>query len=177
MNHLRDALERLRAAGLTANKAKCEFASNNIKILGFVVKDVAIHPDDSKIQAIKDWKQPKNKHQLKSFLGMVNFFHRHIDHYATKAAPLTDLLPRNKPDKLQWTDKEQNAFDNLKAALMAKPIIRPPNPEKGYVMYTDGSSVAISAVLMQTGDNDEDEYVVAYASKKLTPAEKKYAII
>jgi len=108
---------------------------------------------------------------------MVNFFHRHIDHYATKAAPLTDLLPRNKPDKLRWTDKEQNAFGNLKAALMAKPIIRPPNPEKGYVMYTDGSSVAISAVLMQTGENDEDEYVVAYASKKLTPAEKKYAII
>ena len=45
------------------------------------------------------------------------------------------------------------------------------------IWYTDGSSVAISAVLMQTGENDEDEYVVAYASKKLTPAEKKYAII
>ena len=89
-----------------------------------------IHPDDSKIQVTKDWKQPKNKHQLKSFLGFVNFFHRHIDHYATKAAPLTDLLPGNKPDKLRRTEKQQNAFDNLKAALMAKPILRPPNPKK-----------------------------------------------
>jgi len=43
IDHLRDVLERLRAAGLTANKAKCEFASNHIKILGFVVKDGAIH--------------------------------------------------------------------------------------------------------------------------------------
>ena len=89
--------------------------------------------------------------------GFPKFFHRHIDHYATKAAPLTDLLPRNKPHKLRWTEKEQNAFDNVKAALMAKPVLRPPNPEKGYTLYTDGSLIGVSAILMQTGDNDEDE--------------------
>ena len=87
------------------------------------------------------------------------------------------IAPTNKPDKLRWTEKDQNAFDNLKAALAAKPILRPPNPEKGYTLYTDGSLIGVSAILMQTGDNDEDEYVVGYASKKLTPAEKKFDII
>jgi len=136
-----------------------------LKFLDLLLKTVQfIHPDDSKIQVTKDWKQPKNKHQLKSFLGFVNFFSqayrqctRYTLFYAMKAAPLTDLLPRNKPDKLRWTEKEQNAFANLKAALMAKPILRPSNPEKGYTLYTDGSLIGVSAILMQTGDNDEDE--------------------
>jgi len=87
------------------------------------------------------------------------------------------LLPRNKPEKLLWTEKEQNVLYNLKAALMAKPIPRPPNLEKGYTMYSDGSLIRALAILMQTGENDEDTYVAGYASKMLTPAEKKFAII
>jgi len=177
MSHLRDVLERIRAAGLTVNKAKCEFACNEMKLFGFIVSHGTIQCDPEKVEAIKNWKRPTNKSQLRSFIGTVNFFHRFIDHYATLAAPLTDLLPKRKPDKLLWTDKEQKSFEILKEKLISKPILRPPNPNKGYKIYCDGNSVAIAAVLMQTDDNLIDSYVVSYTSRKLTPAERRYAIV
>jgi len=50
-----------------------------------------------------------------------------------------------------------------------------PNMEKDYKIYADANTVAISGVLMQSGEN-EDDHVIAYTSRKLTPAEKRYPI-
>jgi len=177
LNHVWDVLVRLRNAGLTANKAKCTFACNDFKLLGFVVRDGAIHCDPAKIESIVRWKRPTTKLQLKQFIGLVNFFHRHIDHHATLTAPLTDMLSKKRPDKLQWTENEEKAFEALKMKLISKPILRAPNMQKGYVIYCDANTVAISGVLMQTGDKEGDEYVISYTSKKLKPSEKKFPII
>ena len=49
--------------------------------------------------------------------------------------------------------------------------------KKEYLIYSDANSVAISGILMQTGDNEEDEHVIAYTSRKLTTTEKRYPII
>jgi len=59
---------------------------------------------------------------------------------------------------------------------MEKPILQPPNMEKDYKIYADANTVAISGVLMQSGEN-EDDYMIAYTSRKLTAAEKRYPII
>ena len=176
LNNVRDVLVRLREAGLTVNKSKCAFACNDMKLFGFIVRDGAIHCDPAKVEAVERWKRPTNKTQLKQFLGLLNFFHRHIDHHATIAAPLTDLLSKNKPDKLQWTEKENTAFITLKQKLMEKPILQPPNLEKDYKIYADANTVAISGVLMQSGEYGDD-HVIAYTSRKLTPAETRYPII
>ena len=176
LKHVEDILQRLRAAGLTANVSKCVFASDNLRILGFVVKQGCICVDDEKIDAITQWKLPRNKTQLRSFLGFMNFFNHFIYKYAEIASPLTDMLPRNKPDKLVWGSEEIHAFERLKAALISKPILRPPDFTKGFRIYSDASSVAIGGLLVQE-DDDGNEYIVAFASHKLLPREKRYHII
>jgi len=87
-------LERLQNAGLTANIAKCSVAADSIKILGFWIKDGKICLDDGKVEAVKNWKLPRNKTQLKSYLGFLNFFSHFSENYAALAAPLTDMLAR-----------------------------------------------------------------------------------
>jgi len=174
--HVKDVLDRLRSAGLTANAKKCAFACSRIKILGHIVENGRICPDDDKINVIQKWKVPKNKSQLRSFLGLTNYLREYISHYATLAFPLTELLARNKPDKLKWGAEEQESFDKLKAALTSKPVLKPADPSKGYKLFCDASRMALSAILMQSDDNGNN-YVIGYGSRKLLPRETKYPIV
>jgi len=74
LSHLRDVLERLKNADLTANVSKYVFAAMRIKILGHIVDNGRIIPDDEKVKVIENWKPPKNKTHLRTFLGMVISF-------------------------------------------------------------------------------------------------------
>ena len=174
--HVKDILDRLRSASLTANTKKCSSASNRIKILGHIVENGRICPDDDKIDVILKWNVPKNKTQLRSFLCLTNYLREYISHYAEIAFPLTELLARNKPDKLQWGPEHQKSFDQLKAALTSKPVLRPPDLSKGYKLFCDSSTRSLSAILMHSDDNNRD-YVIAYSSRKLLPREKNYPIV
>ena len=100
-----------------------------------------------------------------------------MEHYATKTFPLTEMLARNKPDKLVWGERELDAFNKLKLALMTKPVLRPPDMSKDFQIFADASSVALSGILVQRDDSTQNYYVVAYASRKLLPRERKFAIV
>jgi len=98
--HVTDMLQKLRMAGLTANNKKCSIASNSTKILGHLVKDGLIYPNDEKMEVIRNWPTPKTKKQVKSFLGLTEYFRDHIHNYAAIAYPLTETLHHGKPDKI-----------------------------------------------------------------------------
>ena len=83
-----------------------------MEFLGHIVSKDGIHVDNSKIQAIKEWKRPSTITELRSFLGLANFYRRFIKDYAKIAAPLTDLLKGDS--KLKWSDSSQEAFEKLK---------------------------------------------------------------
>ena len=177
LTHVRDILTRLRAAGLTANIDKCIFASDDIVVLGHRVMSGKIMPTDEKAKAIIDWQRPKNKYQLKAFLGTVNFFHGFIWHFATIADPLTKLLAKSQPDKLNWGEEQQQSFERLNDEMTKKTILRQADPNKEYLLFCDGSSTGISAILMQYDEQTNQNYAVAYGSRKLTKAEQRYPII
>ena len=174
--HVRDVLERLRNAGLTANVKKCMFGSHKITILGFVIDNGQVCIDEDKIRAVKERKKPKTKSQLKSFLGFTNFVRHMIYRYADIASPLMEMLPRNQPDKLEWNESRNLAFENLKMALVSKPVLRAGNPQIGYQVWTDASSVAVAGVLTQKDDMG-NKYVVSYTSRKLLGHEARYSTV
>ena len=67
-----------------------------MEFLGHIISNKGIKVDQSKIKAIKDWVPLKNISELRSFLGLANFYRRFIQGYAKIAAPLTDLLKADK---------------------------------------------------------------------------------
>jgi hypothetical protein len=176
MSHIRDVLQRLRNAHLTASIAKSDFLLPRMKILGHVIEDGMIKPDEDKISAINQITALKTKRDVKAYLGVTGYYSDFIPKYQEKAFPLTELLKRNKPDKIQFGEKEQQAFDALKQALISKPILFPPDPSSKFILQTDASRMAISAILAQR-DPSGRERVVAYASKKLLPRERLYSVI
>ncbi|KAI5652215.1 hypothetical protein M9H77_29402 [Catharanthus roseus] len=84
---------------------------------------------------------------LRSFLGLVNYYRRFIKGYSARAAPLTDLLKKNRP--WAWSEDCQRAFEDLKKAICKDPVLSLPDYSKPFEMHTDASDFAIGGVLMQ----------------------------
>jgi hypothetical protein len=74
--HLHTIFERLQANGLVLNKNKCLFAVQALDFLGHRVSAAGIAPLESRVAALRNFPQPKTIRQLRSFLGMVNFYRR-----------------------------------------------------------------------------------------------------
>jgi len=124
--------------------------------------------DQAKIQAIVEWEPPTKVTELRSFLGLVNYFQRFIKSYSAMAALLTDLLKKNRA--WDWSSKCQGAFEALKKAVTEEPVLALPNFSKPYKVHTDASDFAIGGVLMQEG------HPVAYESRKLNDTERRYTV-
>jgi hypothetical protein len=89
--HVRQVLELLRSNPFHVCKAKSFFASEETKFLGHIVSAKGIRPDPKKVAAVQEWPVPKNVHNIRSFLGLVNYFRKFIEHFASLAQPLTNL--------------------------------------------------------------------------------------
>ena len=78
--------------GLHLILKKCIFLQDEVVYLGFKINKNGIYPVKEKIEALKNAKEPTNVSELKSFLGLINYYHRHFQNFADKIEPLHRLL-------------------------------------------------------------------------------------
>lgn len=171
LEHLRQVLKRLGDAGLTIKPSKVTLARREISFLGHRVSAEGISIDHSRTRAIHEFRPPKSKKGIARFIGMVNFFRKFIPKFAELAAPLNYL--RKKAVPFQWGDSQQAAFDSLKQALGNAPVLAIPDFQCSFILQTDASNSGLAAVLLQ--EKEGERRPVAYASRSLTDAEKKYS--
>ena len=168
-------LNSIREAGLTANPKKCAIGQEEARYLGYTIGRGVIKPQINKVEAIQNWPRPLNKKQVKAFLGLTGYYRRFIENFASIASPLTDLTKGKDSTMVKWTPEAEQAFQNLKQALCAQPVLVTPDFKKEFIVQTDASDVGIGAVLSQVRDGEE--HPVVYLSKKLNEHEKKYSIV
>ena len=113
--HLRFVLQTLREKQLYAKFSKCEFWFSEVIFLGHVVSVKGIQVDPKKIEAIMEWKQPKNVAEICSFLGLAGCYRRFVEVFSSIAAPLTKLLRKDVP--FTWSEAQQESFEKLKSVL------------------------------------------------------------
>ncbi|KAJ9514191.1 hypothetical protein QJQ45_002279 [Haematococcus lacustris] len=172
VQHLRQVLQLMRENKFYAKLAKCEFNKTQLAFLGHIVgsKGIAVVP--AKVQVVKEWPTPRNLKDLQAFLGLANYFRRFIPNFSSLAAPLTNLTSKQVAAAYDWEHfggSELEAFDGLKEALCSAPVLALPDFSKPFVVCTDASLVGTGGVLMQDGRP------IAYTSKKMSPAETRYA--
>ncbi|CAM5122776.1 unnamed protein product [Natator depressus] len=175
LEHLQKVLERIREAGLTVKAKKCQIGLNRVTYLGHQVGQGTISPLQAKVDAIQKWAVPQSKKQVQSFLGLAGYYRRFVPQYSQIAAPLTDLTKKKQPNAVQWTEKCQKAFNQLKATLMSDPVLRAPDFDKPFLVTTDVSERGVGAVLMQKGP-DQEFHPVVFLSKKLSERESNWSV-
>lgn len=91
---------------------------------------IQVDPDETK--AVSGFPVPKTQKQVRSFLGMANYYRRFIHSFAKIAAPLNALLSKDK--KMEWTESCQEDFNILKNKLPSAPILANPDPDRSFVL-------------------------------------------
>jgi hypothetical protein len=163
--------DRVREANFKWNIAKCTFAAPEVVYLGHVVSKNGVAPDPNKVSAIKNFPKPRNVKDIRSFLGLSGYYRAFIQNYAAMSRPLTQLTRKNEP--FIWTETQRQAFENLKAALTSHSVLAHPRFDQPFILSTDASDYAISAILSQLHGNKKRP--ISFASRMLNAAERNYS--
>ncbi|XP_033729482.1 uncharacterized protein LOC117318627 [Pecten maximus] len=175
MDILQELFKRLREVGLTARPSKCAIGFGSLPCLGHIVGNGRLQLEGSKVAAIENAPPPTTKKQVRSFLGLAGFYRRFIANFAAIAVPLTDLTKKGNPTQVKWETSHEMAYTTLKRLLTAKPVLKLPDLDQEFILRTDASNTGLGAVPLQ--EENGQKMPVAYASRKLLPREKNYAIV
>ena len=171
--HVREVLRRLRKFELFAKHDKCQFHTDQVEFLGYIIDSKGVSMDPGKVKAVATWPEPKSVKETQSFLGFANFYRRCIGGFAKIAKLLHELT--KKDSTFRWTESQQTAFDSLKTKMSTAPVLRHYDLEMPCIVETDSSDFAIGAVFSQR-DGEGSVRPVAYASRVMLPAELNYSI-
>ncbi|GFY29719.1 hypothetical protein TNCV_1812971 [Trichonephila clavipes] len=111
--HLKMVFERFQQYGLRINVSKSVMGAAQVEYLGFLITAEGSRPLSEKVQAILSYKLPETIHDLRTFLGMINFYRRYLKDAAKTQAPLHELLKGAKKKdrrKVHWTYDTRRSF-------------------------------------------------------------------
>lgn len=168
-------LGRLKEVGLKINCKKCVWGADTICFLGYLVCREGTKPDPKKIKVVLEYPTPKSVKNVRSFLGMASYYRRFIQGFAIIANPINGLLKKEKIKEFIWTLECDKAFEELKTKLTEAPVLIFPDLEKQFIVAADASTSGIGGCISQIQEGKE--HPIAYCSRALSPAEKKYAIM
>ena len=174
LNNLQKTMDKLNVSGFRLKLEKCQFFQDSVTYLGHILDREGIRPHPDKIKAITAMPEPQNQSELRSFLGMVQYYDRFIPGLATNCAVLYDLLQKNS--KWKWTTEHTKAIEVVKASLTSTDTLTHYDPSLPLSLACDASPAGIGAVIFHTLPGGKEK-PVAYASRKLIVAEQNYAQI
>ena len=170
--HLRDVFRLLSDNGMVINRKKSVFGVSELIYLGHRITTSGIMPLESRVTAASDFPVPTNKVGLQHFLGMINYYRRFMPRLADKLHPLHNAT-KVKGQAIEWTTKCQSAFLAAKSALVSATLLHHPHSNAKTSITVDASDRAVGGKLEQFLDGLWCP--VAFFSRKLTNAERKYS--
>ncbi len=174
---LDQVLARLHKNHLKINLEKCVFGNKEVSYLGFNLTPEGIKPGKNKLKAIKDAKPPTD---IKTIIGLCNFFRTHIKDFALIAAPLFKLTPKDSGYKSgPLPEKALKAFYILQKQLTSEPVMAFPKSDRQYALITDAATGTadtpggLGAILTQV-DKEGNFHAISFASRQLKDHEMNY---
>ena len=174
VTHVRDVLVRAREHGITLNPVKFNFAASEVEYCGYVLNADGYHVDDRKISAIRDFKLPQSRTDLRSFLGLANQCTDFTPQIAALSESLRPLLKTS--NEFLWQPNHTEAFNALKCALSESPVLSFFQFGMPLRLETDASvKNGLGFALWQ--QQDQQWHLIQCGSRFLSDAETRYAVI
>ena len=174
--HLQDlerVLQRLQQYGLRVNINKCHFMKERVTYCGHEIDKSGLWKMKDRVDTALNAPVPPNVAQLRSLLGLVNYYTRYLPNLATVIKPLNELLEKNR--KWAWSDACQLAFENIKMLITLETVLTHYEPTAPVRLACDASPYGLGAVLSHVMPGSEKND--AFASRSLSNAERIYAQI
>lgn len=172
LNRLRQVFQRVREAGLRLHPDKCSLGARQVDFLGHQVSAEGLRPSPRNVEALTAIKPPTSVTEVRQFVGLASYYRRFVPQFAKIARPLHQLTKKGTP--FEWTTECQQAFQDLKDKLAARPITAFPDFTAPFRVYTDASGTGLGAILAQVQDGRER--IIMSASRSLTSGEKNYPV-
>ena len=128
---------------------------------------------EARVEAIKHFRKPMTKTDVRTFLGIVGYYRRFIPQFSAHAYPLTEATKKNSPNVIVWTDLMYQSFYYLCNSLSQASALVIPNSHDHFVLHTDASAHGIGAVLSVV--RNEGQLPTGYFSRKLSVMEWNYS--
>ena len=148
LTNLQLTLGKLEESGLCLRMDKCTFFQDSVEYLGHIIDSQGIYLHPAKIDAITKMPYPKNTAELRSFLGIVNYYDCFTPGLATRCATLNDLL--HKDAKWCWTTEHSQEVDAIKEALTSSTMLSHYDPALPVSIACDASQVGIGTFSRET---------------------------
>ena len=173
---LRLIFERFRKHNIFLKPNKCFLGYSEIDYVGKVLSAEGLKMSQERIRQVLDFPKPDISKQLKSFLGLVNYFHDFIRNASSILQPLHRLLQNyNKTKKIVWTPEAEQAFDLIKSETAKCTTMHFLSDTDPIYLHTDASDYGVGAYLFQLVDGKETP--IAFVSKSLNKAQLRWAVI
>ena len=171
LSNLEAVLKRLQEHGLRVKKKKCSFFSKSVTYLGHKIDKEGLHTSNNKVKDLVNTDPPENLQQLRSYLGLVNYYGKFIPNLSTVLHPLNELSQKSK--KWEWSSKCDEAFKKTKELITDSHVLVHYDPTLPVVLATDASPYGVGVVISHIMKNG-DERPIAFAFRTLSKAEKGY---
>jgi len=166
VTRVRDIFEKFRMHKVTLNPAKCELGLSEVEFVGHVINGQGITFSAAKREDVVTFRKPVTQKDLKSFLGLANYFRSHIRNHSMLVRDLHAMVKNYKPQqRLQWDTATEMAFKQTQDAINNCPTLYFVDYTAPICLHTDASDYGLGAYLFQT--KDATEYPVAFISKAL----------
>jgi len=168
-----EVIKRLEENDLYVKPEKCKWKVREVEFLGVVIGPEGTKIEKEKVKGVVEWPTPKSVKDVQKFLGLANYYHWFIKGFAIVARPLHDTVKKDK--KWEWTERQEEAFKELKKRFTEEPVLVAPDIDKKMRMEVDTLDYAMGGVLsMECGDGLWRP--VAFLSKSLNEMERNYEI-
>ncbi|KAJ8021906.1 hypothetical protein HOLleu_39239 [Holothuria leucospilota] len=174
LERLRLVLNRLKDHGLRLKASKCKFLQGSLLYLGHVIDREGIRPYPEKVHDIMEAPSPSDIGELRSFLGMVQYYAKFLPNLSTTLHPLNDLL--KVTSKWNWSKECEAAFQKAKECITSAKVLMHYDVKLPIKLACDASSYGLGAVISHV-TSDGQERPVAFASRTLSASEKNYSQI
>jgi len=183
MERLRQVFLRFREHKISLNPSKCNLGLTQVEYVGHTIDKNGLHFTRDKLDSVLNFPRPENMKQVKSFLGLANYFREHIKNHSTRVQPLQDLVAKYTKklarNKVNWTHECECAFTDIRNAIDVCPKLWFVDNHSPIFLKTDASEYGIGAYLYQVVTNDkgeEKEHPIGFISKSLVSGHDSWDI-
>jgi transposase InsO family protein len=176
ISRLETVFLRFEKHNLFLKPGKCKFGLPKVEFCGRVLSKEGISMSEKKISQVFNFPLPVYAKQLKSFLGLANYFRPHVRNHATIAHPLHGMLSNyNRATVLKWTPDLEASFRELQRLISECPTMYFVDPDIPLYLHTDASDYGMGGYLFQIVD--EVERPIAFVSRSFSESQLRWSTI